>query len=179
MSRTLIWSGGVVAFALLASLCITRHAGDLSAGGAGPAVQTPAGAAAGAPSVDGVPAPAETRLLQVNLDSALAGRTIEFETASDVITPAGQLILDGVLPLLRAAADVRIEIGGHTDARGADDANLALSQRRAEAVRRYLVEQGIAADRLTAVGYGETRPLTAGTSQAELRLNRRISFQVK
>jgi OOP family OmpA-OmpF porin len=178
MSRTLIWSGGVIAFALLAFLCVTRHVGDLSAGSAGSAVHTPAGDAADAPS-NGAPTPAEVGLLQVNLDSALAGRTIEFETASDVITAAGQQILDGLLPLLRAVADARIEIGGHTDARGADDANLALSQRRAEAVRRYLVEQGIAADRLTAVGYGETRPLTAGTSQAELRLNRRISFQVK
>jgi OOP family OmpA-OmpF porin len=176
MSRTLIWTGGVIAFALLASLCLSRHVGDLSAGGAG---QTPAGAAAGTPAFDGAPAPAEAGLLQANLDSALAGRTIEFATGSDVITPAGQQILDGLLPLLSAAADARIEIGGHTDARGADDANLALSQRRAEAVRRYLVEKGIAADRLTAVGYGQTRPLTAGTSQAELRLNRRISFQVK
>jgi outer membrane protein OmpA-like peptidoglycan-associated protein len=168
----------MIAFALLASLCITRHIGDLSAANAESAVQAPVADAVSAPS-SATPVPAAAELLQLNLDSALAGRTIEFQTDSDVITPAGQQILDGLLPLLSAAPDARLEIEGHTDARGAPDANLALSQRRAEAVRRYLADRGIAADRLTAVGYGATQSLTAGTSPAELRRNRRISFQVK
>jgi OOP family OmpA-OmpF porin len=179
MSRTLIWGGGAIVFALLAFVCISRHVGDLSAGGAGSAVQTPAGDAVGAPPFNGVPTAAETGPLQVSLDRVLAGSTIEFETASDVITPAGLRILDSLVPLLSAAPAARIEIGGHTDARGADDANLALSQGRAEAVRRYLIDKGVAADRLTAVGYGETQPLTAGTTPAELRSNRRITFQVQ
>jgi outer membrane protein OmpA-like peptidoglycan-associated protein len=69
---------------------------------------------------------------------------------------------------------VRIE--GHTDSRGDDAFNLDLSQRRTEAVRTYLINKGVEANRLEAKGYGETKPLVTGNNEAAWAKNRRVDF---
>ena len=61
---------------------------------------------------------------------------------------------------------LHIRIEGHTDDRGRDDKNMALSQARAEAVRQYLIEHGVAANRLTAKGFGETKPAADNGTRA-------------
>jgi outer membrane protein OmpA-like peptidoglycan-associated protein len=71
---------------------------------------------------------------------------------------------------------VRVE--GHTDSDGKDEANLDLSDRRAKAVQRYLVDKGVAAGRLEAVGYGETRPVKPNTSKTNKEANRRVEFVI-
>jgi hypothetical protein len=65
--------------------------------------------------------------------------------------------LNRVVKLLNDYPDMTIELSSHTDARGSDEYNLILSQNRADAVKRYLVKQGISSYRLTAKGYGETK----------------------
>jgi large repetitive protein len=104
--------------------------------------------------------------------------TIYFETNKAAIQARSHELLDGVAAVMKAHGTLRIRVEGHTDDRAADDYNLGLSQRRAEAVRAYLVEQGIAADRLEAVGYGETRPKMAGKSKAARDANRRVEFVI-
>jgi outer membrane protein OmpA-like peptidoglycan-associated protein len=72
--------------------------------------------------------------------------------------------------------DVRIE--GHTDSQGSAAANQRLSQKRAEAVRRYLVDQAIAPTRMEAIGYGEDRPLEDNRTAEGRATNRRVEFHI-
>ncbi len=68
----------------------------------------------------------------------------------------------------------KVRVEGHTDASGPEDFNMKLSQRRAEAVRDYLVDKGIAADRLEAVGYGETKPIAGNPGPEALAHSRAV-----
>ncbi len=76
------------------------------------------------------------------------------------LTPESTTSLDKLVTLLTDNSNVTIEIGAHCDYRGVDVYNLDLSQRRAQSVVKYLIEHGISKERLTAVGYGETKPKT-------------------
>ena len=73
----------------------------------------------------------------------------------------------------------RIEIGGHTDARGGAAYNRDLSRRRAEAVRAFLIDDGgVAANRLSAAGYGEDRPKVKGRGESAWQANRRVELVI-
>jgi OOP family OmpA-OmpF porin len=72
-----------------------------------------------------------------------------------------------------------IEVGGHTDTDGDADANMTLSQRRAQAVVDYMVRAGMPADRLKAVGYGQTEPVASNDTDEGKAQNRRIEFLVR
>jgi outer membrane protein OmpA-like peptidoglycan-associated protein len=104
---------------------------------------------------------------------------VEFGTDSDVILAASNSILTDVHDVMVANTQLlRIRVEGHTDDRGNDARNLDLSQRRAQSVVRWLVEHGIAAERLEAQGYGETRPLQTNATPAGRQTNRRVEFHV-
>lgn len=104
-------------------------------------------------------------------------RGVNFESGSAVITPDSYAILDQVVRSLKAYPDVRVEIAGFTDDVGKDDYNMGLSQRRADSVKQYLVNAGIAAERLEARGYGETNPIASNKNAAGRAENRRIEFK--
>lgn len=88
-------------------------------------------------------------------------------------------ILNDVASILKANPQIkRIRIEGHTDAIGTDAYNMKLSQRRANSVRDYLIQQGISADRLEAVGYGKSRPIAPNNTAAGRAQNRRVEFNV-
>jgi OOP family OmpA-OmpF porin len=93
-----------------------------------------------------------------------------------VIRPQSFPILDTVAQVLRDFPDIAIEVQGHTDSRGNDAFNLRLSQQRADAVRQYLINQGIASSRLTARGYGETMPIESNATTEGRAMNRRVEF---
>lgn len=78
-----------------------------------------------------------------------------------VVDDSSHLVLDEVVVFLNNHPNVRIEIGSHTDSRGAAEANLKLSQSRSESIRKLLMDKGIDSLRMSAVGYGEEQPLTA------------------
>jgi len=108
---------------------------------------------------------------------ALDSERLAFESSSDVLTATSDERLDALADLLAAHPAVVVEIEGHTDATGSAEFNLSLSQKRASAVKRALIERGIRADRLVAYGYGEGVPV-ADNSTAEGRArNRRIEFR--
>lgn len=86
--------------------------------------------------------------------------------------------LDRVVEMLEQNPKLRIEIGGHTDDQGSDDYNQQLSQGRSEAVRTYLLEHWIDEDRVTAVGYGESKPEVPNDSEENMQINRRVAFTV-
>jgi OOP family OmpA-OmpF porin len=77
---------------------------------------------------------------------------------------------------LNEQPDLRLVIEGHTDAVGAEAYNETLSQRRAQSVVRWLTDRGIDADRLKAVGYGESRPVSTNESSQGRALNRRVEL---
>ena len=102
---------------------------------------------------------------------------IHFEFDQAVIRPISFPILDGVVDILKTNPDIRkVRVEGHTDSKGSDAYNMELSQRRAEAVREYLINKEIEADRLVAVGYGETRPLETNDTDEGRAKNRRIEL---
>lgn len=101
---------------------------------------------------------------------------VNFVTDSDDLTPDSKEILDRVAASLKEWSEVRVEVGGHTDAVAERDYNMNLSQRRAEAVRRYLIDKGISGKRLKAKGYGETRPVGSNDTVEGRSRNRRVEL---
>ena len=103
---------------------------------------------------------------------------IYFDYDKSDLKDEARATLDAKLPLLRANGAVRIRIAGHTDERGSDEYNIALGQRRAAAAKNYLVANGIAADRIDVVSFGEDRPAMMGSDEAAFSKNRRDEFEI-
>jgi len=104
----------------------------------------------------------------------LAGANFDFDKS--VIRPDDFDRLDKDVATLKEWGDVKVEVAGHTDSVGTEEYNMGLSLRRANAVRNYLVDKGIEADRLTVKGYGESQPI-ADNATAEGRFqNRRVEL---
>lgn len=112
------------------------------------------------------------------LDDVLANRIIEFESGSDQLTAAGQRILDELLEPMRQIGSSRVQIIGHTDNVGQRQSNLALSLARAERVRAYFQERGIATAGLSVLGRGPDEPVADNATPAGRARNRRIQFKV-
>jgi OOP family OmpA-OmpF porin len=110
--------------------------------------------------------------------SVIVLQGVHFEYNSAQLTSSSISILMQAVDSLRGQASMKVEVAGHTDSSGSDAYNLDLSARRAQSVVDFLISQGIDRSRLTAVGYGESRPV-ADNSTAEGRAsNRRVEFRV-
>lgn len=96
---------------------------------------------------------------------------------ADLNEPDKQL-LDQVVLALKAAPDIAVDIAGHTDTQGEASYNQGLSERRAQAVKQYLADKGIRADRMQAKGYGESSPVADNKSAEGRYLNRRVELVV-
>lgn len=106
------------------------------------------------------------------------GRNIQFESGNARISPVSARLLDAVTGVAILCKQFVVEVGGHTDSRGADDFNLKLSQERADSVRAYLIGKGVPEDMLLSVGYGETKPLDPALNAEAYDRNRRTEFNV-
>ena len=102
-----------------------------------------------------------------NINAPVLVRNVFYEFDSAALTESSTQALDSLVTLLTENSNVTIELSSHCDFRGADDYNERLSQRRAESVVNYLIAHGIAADRLTPKGYGESRPKVVTRKIAE------------
>jgi outer membrane protein OmpA-like peptidoglycan-associated protein len=106
--------------------------------------------------------------------------TIQFDSGRATIKAASNKTLDGIAALLVAHPDIKkVEVGAHTDSQGDDAANQALSEKRATAVKDYLVKKGVDAGRIDAVGYGETKPIGDNATAAGRTQNRRVEIDIK
>ncbi len=147
-----------------------------TATGADPAARPAAGGDAGAAVQSRVaPVSADTSALQA-AGPAGVGRLIYFDYDSVSIKPEFQSIIEGHARFLRANAGRRIAIEGHTDERGGREYNLALGQRRAEAVRRALTLLGVPDNQVEAVSLGKEKPAETGSDEAAWAKNRRAEI---
>ncbi|MEX0289668.1 MAG: OmpA family protein [Flavobacteriaceae bacterium] len=101
---------------------------------------------------------------------------IHFDVDKYDIKETSYPALDRVLKMLEEHEDMEVTIEGHTDANGTNEDNLTLSEKRAEAVKNYLVSKGIKRYRLSSKGYGEERPIAMGDNEEAWRQNRRVEF---
>ena len=104
-------------------------------------------------------------------------RGVTFVTDSAEITPQGQLVLDSLVAGLQRRAGTKLEIRGHTDDVGSETYNLALSQRRAESVKAYLVSKGLNAADLSTIGLGEMQHIAPNDTPEGREQNRRVTLQ--
>jgi outer membrane protein OmpA-like peptidoglycan-associated protein len=86
--------------------------------------------------------------------------------------------LNSIVTIMKEHAELKFEIGGHTDSDGNDATNLKLSQDRCDAVKAILINLGIANERLTSKGYGETKPIGDNTTPEGKASNRRVEFVI-
>ena len=103
-------------------------------------------------------------------------RGVNFHFDSDELTEQSKVILDGVAEILLNHPELALEVAGHTDAEGDDAFNMDLSQRRAQAVRAYLISKGVNGGNLTAHGYGEERSVASNADAAGRAANRRVEL---
>ena len=150
-----------------ASSNTSSDAGGTTSAGTTSAGTTSAGttSAGGASSIGSIRTPDE--LL------AKVGSTVYFDYDQSSLSSEAQATLDRQAAFLKASPSFRLIIEGHCDERGTREYNLALGDRRASAVRDYLVAKGINASRLSTISYGKERPSVGGSNETSYALNRR------
>jgi peptidoglycan-associated lipoprotein len=121
--------------------------------------------------------------ITVTINEPIRLNNIYYDYADDKILPDAEEDLQGLLDLLNQYEDMIIELSSHTDARGNDDYNMGLSQRRANSAKNWLTKRGIPSERIKAVGYGESQILNECTNDVECdedqhRFNRRTEFKI-
>jgi peptidoglycan-associated lipoprotein len=104
------------------------------------------------------------------------GNVIYFDFDRSEIRPEYASLIDSHAKFLAGSGAVKIRVEGHTDERGSREYNIALAERRAQAVRRALMLQGAGDGQLTTVSYGEERPAVAGSDEAAYEKNRRVEL---
>jgi len=112
------------------------------------------------------------------IEQTVVVRAIDFEFNSTQLTTPAQHTLDEVAAALLTQPELKVEIQGHTDSIGTDAYNLGLSQRRAAAVKAYLIGKGLNATALTAQGYGKAKPIASNATAEGRAQNRRVAFEV-
>ena len=147
----------------LASLAAQRRADSMAAANA-------------ATSRDATAAADRQALLEMS--NVLAQR-VYFDFDRDQLRDDGAATLDAKAAVLLANTSVTLVITGHTDERGTAEYNLALGQRRAATVKRYLVGKGVSEGRLTTQSLGDSQPASAGSDESAYQQNRRAEFEVR
>ncbi|HUN92569.1 MAG TPA: OmpA family protein [Burkholderiaceae bacterium] len=194
MQRFLIVAAGFAALALIAWFCAYPKAMRL----ASPTAVSPRAVASdaesshpgagSAPGTSAVPAPASpppppdpvaaAARVVAAVNGIIAGRVVEFEIGSATLAPGGRALLDKLVAPIQAEPDARLAIDGYTDNMGDPAFNVTLSRQRAEAVRAYLVDRGVAAARMEARGFGAERPVADNATADGRTRNRRVEFTV-
>jgi OmpA-OmpF porin, OOP family len=109
-------------------------------------------------------------------DAKIVTHGINFDVNKAVIKPESMGTLNAIVQILKDNPEVKFEVGGHTDSDGDDASNQKLSEQRANAVRTQLITMGIDAGRLSAKGYGETKPIADNKTFEGKANNRRVEF---
>lgn len=127
------------------------------------------------PEVAPAPVPEAWKTLLDEKPVTLKGTNFDFDSAK--LRPSADKQLDEVVSFAAAYKDAKLDVSGHTCSIGKDDYNLKLSQKRADAVKAYLVKKGVAADRIIAKGFGKTKPVASNKTKAGREENRRVEIR--
>ncbi|MFL6793299.1 MAG: OmpA family protein, partial [Bradyrhizobium sp.] len=130
-------------------------------------------------SVKPAAAPVDATVCQQLFADLLSKGRIRFESGKADIVADSAGLLDRLVETALRCPNATIEIAGHTDSDGEENANQALSEKRAQAVTDYLVRAGLPANRFMPVGYGSTQPIAGNETEDGKAQNRRIDFVVK
>lgn len=117
-------------------------------------------------------------LIPIEINASIVLKNIFFESKKSELNPESLIELDKVVQLLKDNPTIKIEIGGHTDNVGTPADNLLLSNNRAKSVIGYLLNKGIPINRLTAKGYGETKPVADNKTESGRAKNRRTELKI-
>jgi len=109
-------------------------------------------------------------------NTIMAAVYFDFDKAD--LTDQAKAILDAKIPVLNANPGLQIRIAGNCDARGSDEYNLALGQRRAASAKRYLTDHGVDGARIDLISYGKERPAVEGNTEDAYAKNRRDEFEI-
>jgi outer membrane protein OmpA-like peptidoglycan-associated protein len=162
-----LWKGGVIGCAIGAPLCAVLAHVFLDP----PAELPPPPSPMGEAGLTGGEA------LKQKAKIVLRGVYFDFDRAE--IRPDSRPVLDEAAAILNANPDVRlVVVEGHTDALGSEEYNQALSIRRAEAVYQYLINAGVAPERMRTEGFGESRPVADNETEEGRAQNRRVELRV-
>ena len=142
-----------------------------------PEVMTPAPVAVAPPPAPAAP-PAPVAEVPKPKAAPPQFKAVFFDTNKTDLRPGDRQNLDEAIRWLKANSEARISLDGYADERGTPPANVSLSERRAKAVRDYLVAGGINDQRISGAGYGETRSFAPGNDEAAWQLNRRVDLTV-
>jgi outer membrane protein OmpA-like peptidoglycan-associated protein len=120
----------------------------------------------------------DVALKKIEIGSTIVLRNIFFDFDKATIRPESANELERLIKLLNDNPTIKIELGSHTDSKGSDDYNMKLSDNRSKSVVDYLIGKGIPAARLTAKGYGETKPMDTNDTDEGRQNNRRTEFKI-
>lgn len=110
---------------------------------------------------------------------AFENEDVHFDYDSSDLTAAAKTLLKDKVAWLTANASAAVTVEGHCDERGTTEYNLALGERRATAVKAYLVDLGIASARMNTISFGEEKPMDKGKTELAYTMNRRAHFVIK
>ena len=117
-------------------------------------------------------------LLPVEIGTTVNLKSVLFQVSTANLLEESFDELNMVVDMMKGNPKMAIDLAGHTDNRGDKNLNLKLSTDRVNVVKQYIVDKGIAGNRITGTGYGGSNPLSKGTSEADHKLNRRVEFVV-
>ncbi len=120
----------------------------------------------------------ESALGDSDSGKAMGLQTINFPYDSFVLSTEAKSALKANADILKDKTSVKVQIEGHCDQRGGIQYNIALGEKRAAAVKKYLEDLGIAADRLATISFGKEKPLDAAETEAAYAKNRRANFAI-
>lgn len=112
------------------------------------------------------------------LQKELVRYKILFDFGSSVLRPDAYKKLDVIAKMMRNNPDMKVELGGHTDALGNGIRNQIQSQERAQSAKSYLLSKGVNTNKVTAIGYGNKKPITDNKTDADRQINRRVDIKV-
>ncbi|RMG83732.1 MAG: OmpA family protein [Bacteroidetes bacterium] len=117
-------------------------------------------------------------VIKYELPKVYTLENVYFDSGKSTLRPESYKALNNLAEVMLHKKSMKIEIAGHTDSDGDDEANMKLSQARAEAVKSYLIKKGIEAERIVAKGYGETQPVASNDTEEGKQKNRRTEVRI-